>query len=601
MTSKRAGETHIVSSLWDEQLVSVVVPAAPLPSPSQLRAELQTQSKATAERSQRSFAEAITIHAIAAFWRELGSGLEVSPAPVSARALPEEGQRIAQQFGQAVARYSVPDAASHLGLLYTSLLPQAWRSQQGVFYTPPGLAERLLDQAQAAGVDWSKARVVDPASGAGAFLIPAARRMLKALGPCTPAVALQNLSARLQGYELDSFSAWMSQVFLEAELLPLLKDSGRRPGPFITVCDSLSLATEAGFDLVIGNPPFGRQKLTPERREHFARSLYGHANLYGMFMDLAVRLARPGGVVSFLTPSSFLAGEYFKNLRAVLWSEAPPAALDFVSSRKGVFEDVLQETILATYRKGAKRSRAVVSFIHPQPGEPVRPEAAGFFTLPRKATAPWFLPRHEDEAGLAKALRSMPDRLADWGYKVSTGPLVWNRFKPQLRDAPGAGTVPLIWAESVTSDGRFVVRAERRNHKPFLHLEAGDDWLVVKDPCVLLQRTTAKEQARRLIAAEMPASFLKKHGGVTVENHLNMILPIVKKPAVSPALLAAFLNSEAADRAFRCLSGSVAVSAYELENLPLPAAAKLQELVGAKVTPERMAKACKQLYAEKEA
>ena len=41
----------------------------------------------------------------------------------------------------------------------------------------------------------------------------------------------------------------------------------------------------------------------------------------------------------------------------------------------------------------------------------------------------------------------------------------------------------------------------------------------------LVQRTTAKEQNRRLIAAELPASFIKKHGAVVVENHVNMVRP----------------------------------------------------------------------------
>src|SRR6202034_1726890 len=123
---------------------------------------------------------------------------------------------------------------------------------------------------------------------------------------------------------------------------------------YITVCDSLMTEHKSCFDLVIGNPPFGRVSLPATQRERFARSLYGHANLYGLFTDLAVGLARPGGLISFLTPSSFLAGEYFKNLRAVLSREAPPVAIDFVTARKGVFEDVLQETVLATYRKSQR-------------------------------------------------------------------------------------------------------------------------------------------------------------------------------------------------------------------------------------------------------
>ncbi|MGD0872638.1 MAG: N-6 DNA methylase [Bryobacteraceae bacterium] len=593
-------------------VVPVIYPVehrhGPQPAPTalslaELRAALRDQAQASAERTQLAFAEAVTVHAVLTYWTEISafSNLPLLPPPRDFRPLAEPVARAAAKLGEAVAVLPVSHAAYHLSLLYTALLPAEWRARHGVHYTPPALAERLLDQAEAAGLDWADARVLDPAAGAGAFLIPAAQRLLRSLETCAPATVVQTLSARLRGFELDPFAAWLGQVFLEAAAFPLIAESGQRPSPVITVCDSLSSENNLeAFDLVIGNPPFGRVSLPAKQRNRFARSLYGHANLYGIFMDLAVQHARPGGLISFLTPSSFLAGEYFKNLRALLWTEAPPVTLDFVTLRKGVFEDVLQETILATYQKGARRSRAPVFFVHPQPGSPAIPESAGCFTLPREATAPWMLPRHTDEANLAQRLRTMPVRLADWGYKVSTGPLVWNRFKPQLRDEPGRGNIPLVWAESITSDGRFVFRSKKRNHKPFFRLQAGDDWLVVRRPCVLLQRTTAKEQARRLIAAEMPASFLAKHDGVTVENHLNMLIPIVPKPSVSPALLAAFLNCSAPDRAFRCLSGSVAVSAYELENLPLPPAEDLKRLVGRRYDRAKIEVACNQLYDEDE-
>ena len=66
-----------------------------------------------------------------------------------------------------------------------------------------------------------------------------------------------------------------------------------------------------------------------------------------------------------------------------------------------------------------------------------------------------------------------------------------------------------------------------------------------------------------------------------------MLLPLDGKPAVSPALLAALLNIDIADQAFRCLSGSVAVSAYEMEALPLPdpkLVAGIQKLILRKAT-----------------
>jgi adenine-specific DNA-methyltransferase len=186
------------------------------------------------------------------------------------------------------------------------------------------------------------------------------------------------------------------------------------------------------------------------------------------------------------------------------------------------------------------------------------------------------LPRIPEHAPLIARLANMPTRLADWGYSVSTGPLVWNRFKSQLRSRPCKGAYPLIWAEAVSANGRFSHRAFKRNHEPYFKTETGDDWLKSTRPCVLVQRTTAKEQHRRLIAAELPESFIAAHGAVVIENHLNMVRPLNGDPKVAPAAVAAILNSEIVDRAFRCISGSVAVSAFELEALPLPTVAEMK-------------------------
>lgn len=144
---------------------------------------------------------------------------------------------------------------------------------------------------------------------------------------------------------------------------------------------------------------------------------------------------------------------------------------------------------------------------------------------------------------------------------------------------PCADCLPLIWAESVTADGRFALRAEKRSHLPWLRIRGrNDQWLVIREPCVPVQRTTAKEQARRLIAAQLPANLIQRHGGVVVENHLNMIRSRTDEPVVNATILTEVLNSSVADRLFRCISGSVAVSAFELDALPLPDPKRLSRL-----------------------
>lgn len=79
-----------------------------------------------------------------------------------------------------------------------------------------------------------------------------------------------------------------------------------------------------------------------------------------------------------------------------------------------------------------------------------------------------------------------------------------------------------------------------------------------------------------------------------------MIRPVNGSPHVSPAAVAALLNSNVVDQLFRCINGSVAVSAYELEALPLPSPDAIQEverLLRQPAAPQAIAHAVDRLYA----
>ena len=458
---------------------------------------------------------------------------------------------MAHDFGRALANADPRYAAYMVGVVYTSTLPEAYRTTHGIFYTPPELVERLVVMAEDAGIDWAKVRVLDSACGGGAFIVPVALRMAEALNGADPAFVLQNIATRFHGFELDPFGAWLAQMALDLALHGLAVAAGRPVPTIVEVRDSLDLnRDEAGrFDLVIGNPPYGRAALPPDRRALFKRGVYGHANLYGLFTDAALRWTRAGGLVAFVTPTSMLSGLYYKALRGLLAEEAPPRCVNFVSERSGIFADALQETMLATYRRGgSSAAMAKVGFISIDGSGKATLRDGGGFKISAHREAPWLLPRTIDLIHLARRLRSMPHRLADYGYTVSTGPLVWNRHKSQLKQQHCFGAYPIVWAELITSDGKFVWRSEKRNHSPWLGVSLPKDrWLIVTEPCVLLQRTTAKEQTRRLIAAEMPASFVRKHQGVVVENHLNMVRAVGRTASVPPSAIAALFNCAVVD------------------------------------------------------
>ena len=566
---------------------------------SRARVIARAWSETIAEGRRTAQAALFSRAAIQAFAAEVAPALTLSPPFASVRGkLDATARQLAASIGREASALPLMEGCYFLTSLYTTLLPGKDRSALGAFYTPPALAQRLLDLAVEGGVDWSTARVLDPASGGGAFLLGAAMRIRGALEGSEAAFILAQLGTRLSGLELDPHAAALSQAALEILLSDLSAASGRPAPVCVKVCDTLEETPVAQFDLVVGNPPYGRVTLTAAQRARYARGLYGHANLYGVFTDIALRWARPGGVIAYLTPTSVLGGQYYTALRRLLAAEAPPVAIDFVHARRGVFEDVLQETLLALYSKGGKPEQFQVHYLNVENEREARLTKNGKVGLPDDAGAPWLAPREPAHVALIKATEGMSARFSDWGYGVSTGPLVWNRFKPQMRGRAARGLHPLIWAEAVTADGRFIFRADKKNHAPYFKTEAGDDWLVVDRGCVLVQRTTAKEQVRRLIAAELPQSFIDSHGGVVVENYLNMVRA-VGKPNVSPAVVAAILNSNVVDQVFRCISGSVAVSAFELESIPLPPAsamAPIERLIAKGATRAAVEEALRSLY-----
>lgn len=555
------------------------------------RDEVRALAGAVAADHRQGFAQALALATAAELAAVVGMKLPPMFPGLAPPPLGDDARSLAARLGAALAVHRAEDAASLLGTLYTGTLPPEVRARLGVFYTPPAIVSHMLDMAEAAGVDWATARCLDPSAGGGAFVVGMIGRIRRALEGTAPAIVLRRIAARLTARDVDPFGAWLAQFAAHLAVHDLEQAAGRRLGTIVHAADSLVLTEPlARYDLVASNVPFGRVRLSAEMRAAYARGTYGHANLYGLFLDAGLRQAADGGVVAYVMPTSMLSGLYFQSLRALLHAEAPPHRIGFLTARSGVFDDALQEAMLATFRRGGANAQGTVDLLALDPDGRVVATRAGPLALPADPAAPWIIPRSAALAPLAARLCGMQARLADYGYRVATGPLVWNRHKRQFRARGVRAALPVVWAEAVTQDGRFAWQLQRRGHAGwFIPDLPRDAWLLARRPCVLVQRTTAKEQGRRLVAAELPADFIARKGAVVVENHLNMILPRDDAvPSIPLPVLAAVLNSATVDRAFRCISGSVAVSAFELAALPLPAPdamARIAALVAAGADP----------------
>lgn len=486
-----------------------------------------------------------------------------------------------QHFAAWLSEEPFNEAAYWLATTYAILVGEKLRTERALYFTPPRLAHRVIDKLVEHGASLTTQHWHDPACGGAAFLVPIAQRMSIALanGGLSADQQLDHIERHLSGNDLDPALLEISREFLRMALSDLLAAAGRDLSLRLFKGDGLtSPAIEALTpDVLACNPPYRKLKAAEVDRYRKAHGdvVAGQPNIYGLFINRTLRLAKQGGLVGLLTPTSFLSGQSFSKLRTKLLTYADTLHVDMLSDRDAMFIDVEQETAITVLRTRAASkvvdSKTRVSVLKPE-GEF---EDVGEFLLPNSGR-PWPIPRAASDAGLLQSAESAGFTLSDYGYVARVGHLVAYRderarFAQQPAPKPGRLFVPLVWATDITPDGRFDHGRECRfsRDRRFVQISSLTDHGVVTKPAVLLQRLTSSDQKRRLVAAAVPGAWVAQFGGYVCENHVVVLEP-VSKGAMPPEKLAAILNTQPVDRVFRAISGASNVAVSELDELLLP-------------------------------
>jgi adenine-specific DNA-methyltransferase len=506
-------------------------------------------------------------------------------------ALPDA--QIESARGELAAHPHEPD----IGWLYQFSIPADRRSELGAFYTPEALVQLMLDRAGLTGPAARTGRVVDPACGAGAFLIEAARRMaaqgqVDGLGA---AEILSGVADRVVGLDVSETGILLCEVGIWLALRDLVleasRDSHWRPPVLqLHVTDSLDIEADDearpiktragdfvdGFAWVIANPPYAKitsSRLSAAQAEHFSPTLYGHPNLYGMFLQLGVELLAPGGHLVYVNPMSFVSGRYFHRLRAWLRERLDFESFDVFSSRSGLFDGVQQEVVVisATRADGQRSAIRLREFDAADLVRPVREieTAAGSVLLPASMDHSMLLTADARVHELLDRMLDGSTPLAQSGLRVFTGQVVWNRVKDRLRDQPDPGSLPLMWSNAIRP---FTCGqpGNRQGDATHLLLDAKTSSMLCTGPALLVKRLTSKEEHRRLVACRLGDDLAASPEGYFVENHVNVIQagPDADLDLLDCAL--GILNSRLMDCVFAAMNGNTQVSATELRWLPMP-------------------------------
>jgi adenine-specific DNA-methyltransferase len=272
-----------------------------------------------------------------------------------------------------------------------------------------------------------------------------------------------------------------------------------------------------------------------------------------------------------------VAGPYFSGLRQEILDRADVVRIDLHEQRENLFVGAVQDVCLLTLRRHSAAvgrthhcyevglvdsngfQKPIGSAETPTNGEP--------WMLPVAVERPIIVPRrlaHE-------AARCFT--LIDYGYRIRVGKVVPTRERAYLRTSRCKDALPLLWASCVRPDGSFAFKGGMRSNNPrWYKAPTNQEKYTTRRPCVLVQRTSNRDQHRRLNAAPVSAEFLDQHKrrGFISENHVIVLELATETPLVSPEVLAALLNSGVVNERFSAISGTFSVSARLLARLALP-------------------------------
>jgi type I restriction-modification system DNA methylase subunit len=255
----------------------------------------------------------------------------------------------------------------------------------------------------------SKIKILDPACGSGSFLIGAFQYLLdyhkdyysdngkpskgKKDNPLTPDGNLTSAEKKrillnnIFGVDLDSNAVEVTKLSLlikclegetEASIkqqlniwnervLPTLEynirsgntligndfydtkldlQASKRIKPFSWKDSFPDIIKSGGFEIIIGNPPYGAL-LTKEEDEYF-RTKYSVSNYqldtYNLFIEKGLNLLVDGGIMGFIIPSAWVASKYDNKLRKFISEKS--RIEKFVISHKRTFTEATVETCI---------------------------------------------------------------------------------------------------------------------------------------------------------------------------------------------------------------------------------------------------------------
>jgi hypothetical protein len=481
----------------------------------------------------------------------------------------------------------------------------------GIYYTPQFVVRYIVNQTLGRFLkeaDYEQARqvsVLDMACGSGSFLIEAFDVLDRYLaGKRNQSVAstagdihdfarrMEILTSNLYGVDLDAQAVEIAQLNLLLKavnrrgLLPPLDNirqgnsliSGtpaelevtfgpdwRDRHPFTWEREFPQVMGSGGFDVVVGNPPYVRpHNLPPELKvflwDNFS-TFVGKSDLYCCFIQRAIDLAKPGGLIAFIVSDGWLRLDSFQAIRSYILSNCK--VLELVDLPDNVFENASVKTGIFVLQKESAAPERSSHQIH-------------ILEMLTDETTPTYL--HEIEQAVFEHTHrnvfdlSLSAEVLSLKRKMESG----NRALEELLD--------IRFGVKTGDDAKFIHSAQRtKHHKPLLRGEnihryrlqfAGEYVWYVPGQMREHKRTARPGEPERFEQPKILVRDTGKHFECTLdlENYyVKDVLILTRKPDCLTSLhyLTGLLNSKAMRFHYETTFPTLHVQRSEIAILPI--------------------------------
>lgn len=449
---------------------------------------------------------------------------------------------------------------------YIERIPKADRKKYGQFFTSASVAQFMagLFDIPAGKTELS---ILDPGAGSGLLSIALLARLQQ--------------HAHLERIHITCYETDLNVLGLLRRNLTNACVSSAIPATFQIRAENYILAqadqyngvadSDVKYDLVIGNPPYKKIHKSAPEVQVMADICHGGPNLYSMFAAMSLFNVADNGEMVYIIPRSWTSGPYFAAFRGKFLAGVALERIHLFGSRNNVFdkESVLQETMIIKARKTGTRPDTVS----------ISTSLAGNFSQISYIDVPYptavsdrvFLPTCQEDIEVLQTMARWRDTLPSLGIQAKTGLVVDFRAKEYLRNTWEPRVVPMYLPRhfkdgiAATPEDSFITR-----ERPGL-LQPNRNYLFIR-------RTSTKEEPRQLrcgiyLAKDHPGTEL-----ISTSLRINVIDTPNGLPEETVYGLYVLFSSSLYDRYYRIVNGCIHVATTEINAMPVPPRAVIDQL-----------------------